>query len=204
MGLERRLGLKDDESLQAVSRTAPVTLLVRALLVAALLVAPFFFLVPLLRLELLGKILMGLSWTLGLLFGARGLVRWRGTLLAVTERRVIVMRQDGFFDRHVTELPLSRIQEVAYRVSGLAPTVFGYGTLLIESSGSDEPQAMERVPSPARLQDLITGLQAEGEDARVGFGDMLQAVADLDARQLGLLKSEVDRALRLLPPDRRA
>jgi len=200
MGLERRLGLKDDESLLAVVRAAPVTLLLPGILIAALILAPFFFLVPLLRLELLGKIIIGLSWTLGLLFGLRGLIKWRMTILAVTERRVIVIRQSGFFDRHVTEIPFSRIQEVAYRVSGVGATLFRYGTLLIESAGSDEPLAMERIQHPARLQDLITELQGrEGE--RGGFGDVLHAISRMDARKLGLLKAELERAERTLPPD---
>jgi PH (Pleckstrin Homology) domain-containing protein len=200
MGLERRLGLKDDESLLAVARAAPVTLLLQGLLIAALLLAPFFFLVPLLRLELLGKILIGLSEGLGFFFGLRGLIKWRMTLLAVTERRVIVVRQSGFFDRHVTEIPFSRIQEVAYRVSGMGATLFRYGTLLIESAGSDEPLAMERVPHPARIQDLITELQGrEGE--RGGFGDVLHAVSKMDARKLALLKAELERTERSLPPD---
>lgn len=199
MGLERSLGLKDDESLLAVARAAPVTLALPGLLIAALVLAPFFFLVPLLRLELLGKILIGLSEALGLFFGARGLVKWRKSVLAVTERRVIIVRQGGFFDRHVTELPFSRIQEVAYRVSGMGATLFRYGTLLIESAGSDEPLAMERIPHPARIQDLVTELQGrEGE--RGGFGDVLHSVSRMSARELGLLKSEIERAERSLPP----
>lgn len=203
MGLERRLGLKDDESLLAVVRAAPITLLLPGILIAGLVLAPFFFLVPLLRLELLGKILIGLSWSLGLFFGLRGLVKWRMTILAVTERRVIVVRQNGFFDRHVTELPFSRIQEVAYRVSGMGATIFRYGTLLIESAGSDEPLAMERVPHPARLQDLITELQGrEGEKG--GFGDVLHSISKMDARKIGLLKAEIERAERALPPEERA
>lgn len=203
MGLERRLGLKDDESLLAVVRAAPVTLVLPGILIIALVLAPFFFLVPLLRLELLGKILIGLSEFLGLFFGARGLVKWRMTLLAATERRVIVVRQGGFFDRHVVEMPYSRIQEVAYRVSGMGATLFRYGTLLIESAGSDEPLAMERVPHPARIQDLITELQGR-EGGRGDFGEVLHAVSKMDARKLGLLKAELERATKALPPEERA
>jgi len=203
MGLERRLGLKDDESLLAVVRAAPVTLILPGILIAFLVLAPFFFLVPLLRLELLGKILIGLSEFLGLFFGARGFVKWRMTLLAATERRVIVVRQGGFFDRHVVEMPYSRIQEVAYRVSGMGATIFRYGTLLIESAGSDEPLAMERVPHPARIQDLITELQGR-EGGRGDFGEVLHAVSKMDARKLGLLRAEIERATKALPPEERA
>jgi membrane protein YdbS with pleckstrin-like domain len=203
MGLERRLGLKDDESLLAVVRAAPVTLILPGILIAALVLGPFFFMVPLLRLELLGKIILFLLEGLGLFFGGRFLIKWRMTILAVTERRVIVVRQNGFFDRHVTELPFSRIQEVAYRVSGMGATIFRYGTLLIESAGSDEPLAMERVPHPARLQDLITELQGREGD-KGGFGEVLHAISRMDARKLGLLKAELERAERSLPPDTHA
>lgn len=203
MGLERRLGLKDDESLLAVVRAAAVTLILPGILIAALILAPFFFLVPLLRLELLGKILIGISWTLGFVFGLRGLIKWRLTILAVTERRVIIVRQNGFFDRHVTELPFSRIQEVSYRVVGMGATIFRYGELLIESAGSDEPLSMARVPHPARIQDLVTELQGR-EGGRGDFGEVLHAVSRMDARKLGLLRAEIERATRALPPDERA
>ena len=203
MALERRLGLKDDESLLAVVRAAPVTVLLPGLVILALILGPLFFMVPLLRLELLGRIIIVVLECPGLFFGARGLVKWRMTLLAVTERRVIVVRQKGFFDRHVTELPYSRIQEVAYRVSGMGATIFRYGTLLIESAGSDEPLEMARIPHPAQVQDLITELQSRDGD-RGGFGDVLQAVSKMDARKLALLKAELERAERALPPDRPA
>jgi membrane protein YdbS with pleckstrin-like domain len=185
--------------LLSVVRTAAVTLVIPVIFILALILAPFFFLVPLLRLELLGKILIGLLESLGIIIGLRLLIKWRKTILAVTERRVIVIRQNGFFDRHVTELPYSRIQEVAYRVSGMFATVFRYGTLLIETSGGTEPLAIERIPHPARIQDLITEIQGrEGADG--DFGKILQAVSLMDARELGLLKSEVERTIRALPP----
>ena len=46
--------------------------------------------------------------------------------------------QHGPFDRHVTELPYSRIQRVSYRVKGLIATVFRHGSLIIESAGNEE------------------------------------------------------------------
>ena len=199
MSLERKLGLKDDESLLTVARASGVTLILPGLAVAMLLLAPLFFMVPLLRLETLGMILMGLSASLGLFFGLRGYMKWRLSILAVTEKRLIIVRQGGFFDRHVTELPYARIQEVAYRVKGLWATIFRYGDLLVESAANDEPVAMRRLPHPARVHGLITELQGGGA-GRGDFGEILQAVSRMDARQLHLLKSEIERTQRLLPP----
>lgn len=204
MSLERKLGLKDDESLLSVVRATTVTLILPGLLAAALLLAPLFFMVPLLRLMTLGYIIMGLSCFIGLFFGLRGFLKWRLSILAITEKRLIIVRQGGFFDRHVTELPYARIQEVAYRVKGLLATIFRYGDLLVESAASDEPIAMRRIPQPARVQDLITELQGGGAGDRGDFGNILQAVSKMDGRQLHLLKSEIERTERLLPPEKAA
>lgn len=198
MVLERRLGLKGDESLLTVTRVATVTLVIPAIFSFALILLPLFFLVPLLRLELLGKIIIGISEFLGIFIGLRTFIKWRMTILAVTEKRVIVIRQDGFFDRHVTELPYSRIREAAYRVNGMGATIFRYGTLLIESVGKDKPLVMERIPHPDRVQGLIAEIQGrEGGDG--DFGKILHVVSIMSARELGLLKSEIERAERALP-----
>lgn len=204
MKLERRLGLKEDENLLAVVRTAPITSLVSSLGIVALILAPFFFLVLLLRVGTFGYVLMGVSEFLGLALLLRGWVKWRGSMLAVTERRLIVVRQHGFFDRHVTELPFAGIQHASYRVVGMFSTVFRYGSILIELASGVAPIVMHRIARPERVQDLITELLARNAHARGDFGEALQAVSRMDARQLGLLKAEVERTERLLPPDRRA
>lgn len=204
MKLERRLGLKDDERLLAVVRSAAVTLIFPGILVAALLLAPFFFMMPLVRWETLGYIIMGLSWGVGLFLGLRWLVMWRGSVLAVTERRLIIVRRNGFFERRVTELPFSKIHEVSILVKGVLPTIFRLGTMLIESAGSDEPIAVDKVHHPERLQDLVTELQAQAGRGAGDFGEMLQAVSRMDARKLALLRAEIDRTERFLPPDRGA
>lgn len=203
MKLERRLGLKDDERLLAVVRAASVTLLLPGLLVAGLLLAPFFFMMPLVRWETLGFIIMGLSAGLGAFLGLRWLVIWRGSVCAVTERRIIIVQRKGFFDRRVTELPFSKIHEVSYVVKGMLATIFRYGTVLIESAGSDEPIAVKKVSHPGRLQDLITELQGETAGGAGDFGEVLQAVSRMDGRKLALLKAEIERTERFMPPESR-
>jgi hypothetical protein len=201
MSLERRLGLKDDESLQAVVREAAITRLALVLFVAFLLLAPLFFLVPLLRWRTIGTILMGLSWGLGLFLGLRGWVVWHDSLCAVTQRRLILVRRRGFFERQVTDLPYSRIYEVSHRVKGIFATVFRYGTLLIESAGSQEPLTVDRVRRPQEIQDLVAEQREQADRGRGDYGEMLQAVSRMDGRKLAMLKSEIERVQRLRPPD---
>jgi membrane protein YdbS with pleckstrin-like domain len=201
MSLERRLGLKDGETFQAVVRAAPVTVLPLALVALALIFAPFFFLLPLLRWELLGRIIIGILLFVGLLVAGRLLVKWRMSLLALTDRRLIVIRQAGFFERDVTELPFSKMHEVSYRVKGFWPTLCRYGTIVIESAGSDRPIEMACVSDPNALKDLIIDLRDGAVGGPGEFGSMLQAVSRLDGRKLRLLKSEIERTMRLLPQE---
>jgi hypothetical protein len=165
------------------------------------LLAPFFFMVPLLRLETLGFIIMGISWTVGAFLLLRGLVTWRMSIFAVTQRRLIVVRQKGLSDRRVIELPFSKIHEVAYQVKGMWATLCRYGTLLVESAGSDEPIEMEKVAHPRRVQELVTELQEQAARGAGDFGEVLQSVSRMDAKKLAMLKSEIQRAERALEPE---
>ncbi|WKZ29089.1 MAG: PH domain-containing protein [Patescibacteria group bacterium] len=201
MGLERRLGLRDEETLLSVVRRAPVTMVLPLGLAALLLFAPVVLLVPLLRLGWYGQAVIAVSLVAAIAIGLRAVLNRQASFLAVTDQRIILVRQYGTFDRHVTELPYSRIQRVSYRVKGFYATLFRYGSLVVESAGGDDPLTVELVPYPARVQDLINQLQSGRQD---GFGDLLQAVSRLDARQLALLKAEVDRSSKHLSPDTRS
>lgn len=200
MSLERQLGLRGDETLLSVVRRAPATMILPLGLAAILLLAPVVLLVPLLRLGRYGQVVLGVSLVAAVAVGLRALLDRQASFLAVTDQRIILVRQHGPFDRHVTELPYSRIQRVSYRVKGLAATLFRHGSVVIESAGGEEPLTIDRVPHPARVQDLINQIQSGGHG---GFGDVLHSISKLDARQLAMLKAEIERSSRHLPPDTR-
>ncbi len=196
MSVERRIGLKDDEKLLMVARAAPVTIALPAIFVAILILSPFFFLTPLLRWQTLGEIIIGVLLFLGAFLVLRGFFKWWFTMLAVTDRRLVVILQKGLFERLVTELPFAKVHDVSYRVKGFFATVFRYGSLLIESSGGGAPIEMRRVRRPEALQSLIAELQEHSGRGAGDFGEMLQAVSRMSPRNLGLLRSEIDRSLR--------
>jgi membrane protein YdbS with pleckstrin-like domain len=201
MSLRRSLGLKDGERLLSVTRATPITLSVALTGALVVFLTPFFFLPVLLRWEILGYVIIVFLLILGGGVGLRVLIKWYGSFLAVTDRRLIITRRRGFFEKQVTELPYGKIHEVAYRVKGFFATIFSYGSILIESAGSDEPIEMACVHRPSALQDLLTELQEQSGRGRGDFGEMLQAVSRLDRRKLMMLKSEISRALSALPPE---
>jgi membrane protein YdbS with pleckstrin-like domain len=196
MSLERLLGLKEEERLVMVARAAVVTVVPAFFLAAILIGAVGFFLTPILRLEVLGYVIIGVVSVLALAIGLGQLMRWRGTALALTERRLFVVRRSGLFERNVAELPLSKISAVSYQVKGLLPTVFGYGTLLVATAASENPLAMSRLPHPDRLQAIIAETLEQHSKGPGDFGEMLHAVSRLTDSQLEMLREEIDRARR--------
>lgn len=55
--------------------------------------------------------------------------------LVITNESVIQVLQQGLFDRKVSQLNLSKVQDVTVDQEGIFSTMFGYGTISIESAG---------------------------------------------------------------------
>lgn len=56
-------------------------------------------------------------------------VGWYYTMYIVTDRRILEVRQKGFFDRKVDEWQLENISNINYHVNGLQAVLFGYGDI---------------------------------------------------------------------------
>ncbi len=125
------------------------------------LVIPFFFLFPLFR-EGLGGVLvfLGLVISGGVMLLRRSM-RWSGTVLVLTDKRIIDIDQRGFFDRIVTEVAYTQIDEASYRVKGFWATIFRYGSIRLDLNGSAADIQFDFVPRPARVHNLINDLRAE-------------------------------------------
>lgn len=88
----------------------------------------------------------------------RSLFIWRMNLLIVTTHRVIDMEQRGLLDRHVTEAPFEKIQDVKYSIRGLWSTIFQFGTITVQTAGQDALD-LRFVVKPVELQRELAELQ---------------------------------------------
>ncbi len=66
----------------------------------------------------------------------------------ITNERVIATEQKGLFHRVTSELRLNRIQDVSSEVRGLFPTLFGYGTVHVQTASEQEKFIFREVPNP--------------------------------------------------------
>jgi len=110
---------------------------------------------------ILGAVIYFLSIWLFLLFS---IVDYYLDMWIVTNRRIISIEQKGFFSRTIAEVKLFRIQDVKSNVEGLVSTIFNYGSVHIQSAGTNPNFHFEEVPDPDRIKDMIVNLVQKNKE----------------------------------------
>jgi len=80
-----------------------------------------------------------------------GIVRRRATVMALTNKRVIV--KTGLASRRTVELLLSRIESVVVEEPALG-RVLGYGTVIIRGTGGT-PETFEKIYHPLQFREQV-------------------------------------------------
>jgi uncharacterized membrane protein YdbT with pleckstrin-like domain len=77
-------------------------------------------------------------------------------VLTVTDRRVILVNQKGFFWRNIASFRLERMQDMHIEVNGIIATILDFGNILVETAGnSTEEFAATDLPNPGRIKSII-------------------------------------------------
>lgn len=93
----------------------------------------------------------------------------------VTDRRIVDIRQDGFFHRTISELSLDEVQDVSAAVNGPFATAMHYGDVLIQTAGTLPNFTFFSVPHPYQVSKEIMDLhdQRERRLKKVGTGKLI-------------------------------
>ena len=98
------------------------------------------------------KLIIGVLFTvLGSLVVLGGVVAfwvYRQNEMVLTNEKVIQVQQTSLFDRQVSKLNLSKIQDVTARQDNLIQTIFKYGVLTIETAGEAANYNFPYTPRP--------------------------------------------------------
>ncbi len=89
-------------------------------------------------------------------------------LWAITNRRVVLVDQRGFFRRFISSFRLERLQDMNIEVHGVLATILDYGTIEAQTAGgSNEEFISDYMPKPRdikatiiRAADKLTATQA--------------------------------------------
>ncbi len=159
MSIFNAIQLKPDERVIALHRHYGWTYAGVVALSFILIVIPFFLLAPLLARGFWGTVIFSVLLAIAVWYSLRQALVWHGNVFAVTDRRVVDIYQHGYFDRIVSEVTYAKIQDVSYRIKGVFPTLFHYGTVKIETIGNAANLELTRIKNPEQLVDLLNELR---------------------------------------------
>jgi hypothetical protein len=142
-------------------------LLLRPFSVAVLCVAAaFYFMIPLVNLRLwnwdiriVGQSIFAALLLFGIFWGLRGYVKWAGTMLLITNQRVIDVDRRGIFDRAVSEVPYESLSDVSYRSKGFIEMTAGIGTITFQMYSGSDSVSFNNMMNPAALHKQILELR---------------------------------------------
>ncbi|OGI25045.1 MAG: hypothetical protein A3J76_02320 [Candidatus Moranbacteria bacterium RBG_13_45_13] len=93
----------------------------------------------------------------------------------VTNERIINIEQRGFFMRNVSELKLTKIQDVTSEIIGVIPTLLDYGNIHVQTAGEKERFSFQQIPNPNHVKNIIVHLQEKERRAEEReLGEMIR------------------------------
>ena len=90
----------------------------------------------------------------------------------VTNDRIIAVGQEGLFSRTVSEMDLWLVQDVTSQSNGIGATIFGYGSLFVQSAGEKGRFDFEALADPGMVRQKILDLADEDRKYHVGSVDL--------------------------------
>jgi len=151
----------------------------------------FYFMMPLLRLPWVGGPFFALCLLAAALHAWRQWVMYRGTMLIITNQRVIDIDRRGFFDKIVSEVPYESLSDVSYRSRGIFETLTGAGTITFQMIGGKENLAFANLADPAAIHKKVVELRIAHAHGRPMVSDPVEDVMNT----VGTLSPTEQRAL---------
>jgi uncharacterized membrane protein YdbT with pleckstrin-like domain len=161
MGLPRELlGQGEVEVLHLHTHAKALIWPAVVLLLISVGVAVGFAFAPSAWLPWAGWVIVGLAAIALIAWVLLPFLRWWTTTYTFTDRRIITRR--GIINKSGHDLPLSRINNVAYE-SSLTDRLFRCGTLQL-TTAADEPVVLSDIPDVERVHVVMTELLFSGGD----------------------------------------
>jgi len=82
-------------------------------------------------------------------------------ILFITNDRMVDMNQSNLFARTVSEVDLHRIQDITSEVKGIIHQLFNFGTIIIQTAGTEPKFVFHNVPDPHGLRQKLLTLADE-------------------------------------------
>lgn len=95
---------------------------------------------------------------------------YNASKLIITDKKLTQIFQQGLFKRQTSSLDMASVQDVTVEKDGILPTIFGFGTLKVETAGEEENFHFTNCPKPEFYAKMIL-------DARENFERELHSLS---------------------------
>ena len=148
----------DDEAMLLMFRKHPVVMRKEILIASVLLLLGVIpaLIVPTYAVFFGG---LGLGFTLSFLVMFYAWIGWHFTVYIVTDQRLMQINQKGLWKRSVVDIGLDKIQTVSYEIKGLQETLFGFGTIVIQTYVGE--LVIHDVHHPRQIQKKLSHILSE-------------------------------------------
>lgn len=151
--------LKENEELIQLIRKHALVYTKETLVALIIFLSPFFFIFLLFKLGSWGMIIFFVLIFLGLLALFKLWVVYHYNVFIITNQRIILYLQNGLFERNVSEIEFSKIQDISYRYKGFWQTLLKFGSLKIQVVNSETVFLVSAVPYPEKIQQQLLRIQ---------------------------------------------
>lgn len=101
---------------------------------------------------------------------------YKKSQIILTDRSLVTIVQRGIFNRKVSRLSMSNVEDVSCEQKGLLPTMFNYGTLTVQTAGEEDNFIFPFCPRPNHYAEEM--LAARQHYADRGYAREAQEIAD--------------------------
>jgi hypothetical protein len=163
LSIREIIQLQEGEQIQAIVRRHASTIVPGLILGGLLIALPFFFLFPLIHVGFFGAVIISLCLAGGLFYSIKTLLLWDANTMLITDRRVMIVHQNGPWDRRVIEWPIYGLS-VSIEQPGWFDSMFHTGQISLLGFGSSVPTSMDRIANPERIAAILQKLR-DGRNA---------------------------------------
>lgn len=182
----KNLILNDDESIIKVVRQRWLKLLTSLILPIICIVLPFFFLYPLFYWGNKGVVIFAGLLLTGILWLIRNIIVWYWQVFIITDQRIIDIDQKGLFQKTVSDIPLTKIDDVFYQIKGIWQTITRIGNIYVTLIDSKTKIEITNIAQPAKIQQLILQFKNEilkqnSDTGQLSAKDLVGLIAKIKA-----------------------
>lgn len=147
--------LKTGESIIRTVRQHPIVAIVKGTLSFLLVLFALFFMLPLTGSGRFGQIVFALLIFLGAFFLFRTWLLWHSNRFIITDRRVVDIQRNGFFDWVVSEAAFGNIQDISVTSRGIVQAVLGAGNVVVQTASGFVNLVLTFVRDPGGVKETI-------------------------------------------------